>query len=619
MLGPTVESTAVGSSTFANKIGSGGTYDDDNLLSNGLVQAWDGGIGKRVIDGGFYYAQLDTRRPTAILPPQVAYTNLPNHAISTVDKRTAANCAHFVEVGERLYMFKGEKVYLWSENNRAFWHVDTLDVTVTSAAYFDGYIHIAGRRSGGSLRYIWFKMRGHTYEKGEGAVDLTNVYIFYPFGGLLYCARGNEVRYTSGSDTEMNNLGYPKEPQEWEWSDPIICGGFDENINGIAGLLYQTLGQRYLYVSTRSFLSVVIPGDLPVTITEWPMASATNGNNMETFYNRVYTPVGRGLVAIQTNGDVIDIGTDNGEGLPCDVAGGHQDVITSASYPMVVIAGESPTVWANKASGWHFMARLTAGTKPVNGWHSSIYGRTFVCLDNGTVAHWYAGDTTLDPRLDTKYRYEQMGVIDSGWYRGALFGAKKYWRNIFVDAQCVGDKTSIEVRYITDDEDTCGACEEIDYDTWHLAGYVTEAQPEVELNIGHGSKAIRWAIILRTTDHAVTPVIRAMGIRYIPKIINHLRWQFTVRLPDNCLNGIDGSPIPGYDQSAYDERLLTISEGEEPVPFTDIDGRQYKVLVTNIGRRVHNVRCASGGIVFDLDWSMSLVQTWPEGVSRYRA
>lgn len=583
------------------------------------MAAWDGGVGKRVADEGFYYSQADTRRPTAILPARVAYSRISDNAISALDQRTNANRAHFVEVGDRLYMFKGQQVYLWSEGTKRFRHVDTLTICVTSAAYFDGYIHLAGKRADGSLRYVWLRVKGSRYVKGDGPTDLTDVYLFYVFGGILYMARGSEVRYTAGSETDFNELGYPTEPSSWEWSDPILCGGFGETINGMAGLLYQNLGQRYIYVATRSFLTVILPGDLPVTITEWPLSSANNGVNMETFYNRIYTPIGRGLVAIQTNGDIIDIGTDNNEGLPCDVAGGHQDVISSASYPMVVVSGESPTVWANKASGWHFVARLPAGSVPVNGWHSSAFGRTFVCLADGRVAHWYTGDTTLDPRLDQRYRYEEMAVIDSGWYRGAILTADKYWHSVFVDVQCVTDETSVEVRYITDDEDSCGVCEEIDYDSWTLAGFATEDQPEVDLYVGKASKSIRWAVILRTSNPSVTPVVRSMGIRYMPRIINHLRWQFTLRLPHDCLTGIDGTELAGYNQTAYDERLLEISESAEPLSFTDIDGRQYRVIVTNLGRRVHNVHCSDDGVSYDIDWSLSLVQLWPRNAFGSRA
>lgn len=615
VLGPSEESIAAGSSSFANRVGSAGGYDDDNFWSVGLVTDFSTGIGKTLVEEGFYYAQVDTRRPSVVLPPRVNYTTLTTHALATVDNRTLANRAYYVEVKGRIYLLKGHNMYQWNENNLSFQHKLTLDICVTSAVYFDGYIHIAGRRNDGNMRYKWMKIRGGSFQVGDGPTDITDVYIFYVFGGLLYAARGDEITYTAGSDTLYGEDGFPNLPGTWDWHDSIKVGGYGENINGIAGLIYQSLGQSYLYISTRSYLNVLIPGDVNVGMTEWPMSGEDNGVNMRAFYNRIMTPVGKGLVAIQTNGDLIDIGLDNGQGLPCSLAGRHQDIVTTANYPMAIVAGDTTTVYANKASGWHFVAHLRTGAAPVNGFHSATIGRSFVAFENGTVAHWYTGDTTVDPRTDSRYEYELSGTIDSGWYRGSLLEAKKYWHSVFVDADCINDGSTIEVRYINEDDDDCSACEDNDYESWHLAGYITNESSEVELDPGAAYEKIRFVIIMRTTNPGVSPVVRAYGVRYTPRIVNRMRWSFNMRFPHECLNGIDGSPVPGYDQDEYDCAIHSIVTSAMPVAFADIDGREYTVLVSNGQKRTHGVRCSEDGIVYDVDWSLNMIQVTPRDVA----
>jgi hypothetical protein len=629
------ESVAAGDSPLAPKIGSGGGYADDSLWSVGLIERFDGGVGRKIADGGFYYAEADTTRGDARLPALVEYVEQtfdlgkcykgegdcePCEVCS--DPSLGHSC-QFAQYEDKLLMMIGGSLYEWDECEKSFKHLEDYDVCATSMVYFDGYLHVAGRTG----RYLW--INPSTLEEGYAKIPPDgpdNVTIFRVFGGLLYAVRGNEIWYTNGSGWQPGDEHYPPPPGSngtgvWEWQGPITAGSHGEPITGLAGLLYQSLGQRYLYVSTASRLFVILPGDLPVELTPWPIVDRHNGENMTQFYNRIYSPVGDGLVNIQSNGDINEVGLDNGLGLPCEVTGRHQSVATAPNWPIAYVDpknGGRPTLWAHKASSWHFIAALEPGWHACNSFFSSIHSRLFACMCKGSqarIAHAYVGNTISDTRSDPNYRYQKTGHIDVGWYEGALFEVDKLWYSFFVDALCLNDKTGIRVYYTTDrGQEGCESCEDADVE-WTLLGEVTQDCPEVFLpcNTEAASKAIRFRVELYTEDDRVTPIIKSMGIRYAPKLNTRLRWAITVRLPWECMTDMTGVELEDYDQAEWDCRLKQIVSAPEAQEFIDIDLSKYSVIVAGYSRRVHNISC-SPARRFDIDWSLSLIQVCPEGL-----
>ena len=622
MMGDLPESVASGSNTFAQKIGSAGGYDSDNLWSAGVAVDFSTGIGRSLAEGGIYYAELDTRRPAAVLPPLARIVRLAEFAQNEEDTSGLARHAYFAEGEGRIFMAVGVRLYEWIEGLQAWQNKFHTGLHATSLAYFDGYLHVAGWRpinyaatpdTPGHRDYLWIRIDNFEYGFDTTEVPgITTPSIFHPFGGLLYCAQGNNLYYTAGSQQEDDDTNYPKPPWQWEWIGPVRFGSKGDSITGIAGVIYQQLGQRYVYVSTESMLNVLLPGDIPFGVTPWPMRSPTNGVGMKTFYNRIYIPVGGDLFALQSNGDLISSGVDNSpEGLPQELSGNHWDIATSANLPFVTVRGASQsTVWAGKASSWHFVGKMNTDDNVIGAHFTDTYGRLFVVTDSGVCYHYYLGNTSRPVRYDNAYRYAPSGVIDTGWYTGALFEQHKYWHSVFVDVNCLTEESSVELRYIADDEDVC-ANTTINYDDWHSLGFVTHDQQELTFGYQLSSKRVRVVALMRSSDPKYTPEIRSIGIRYTPKIVDRNRWSITVKLPRHELYDAAGNIIEDYDQATFDNQLDGLRKRTKPIFFRDLDGKQYWVLVTGVSRRVHSVGnkdCEVPALEYDVDWSFALTE-----------
>lgn len=612
MMGDLPESVASGSNTFSPKIGTSGAYESDTLWSAGIATDFSTGIGRSLSDNGIYYAELDTRRPRAVLPPLARAFNLSHLNTDTEDTSVLGQRFHFCEANERTFLAAGYSLYEWREETTSFLYRLHLGMYATSIAYFDGYLHIAGWRNpsagsgqAGERDYLWVRLDDFSYGF-DTTVGLSKPLLFHVFGGILYAAQGNSIYYTAGSQQEDTDTTFPPEPWKWEWVGPFRVATYGDEITGIAGIIYQQLGQRYVYASTQTGLSVLLPGDIPFGVTQWPISDPRNGVGMKTFYNRIYIPIGGDLFTLQSNGDLIASGVDNSpEGLPHAISGDHIDIATSANIPFVAIQGDTPTVWAGKASSWHFVGKLPRGETVAGCFYSNVHGRLWLASRSGLIYHYYLGNTNRPTRYDDAYRYASLGVLDTGRYVGALFEQPKYWHSAFVDTACLDSDTSVELVYLAD-EDDCYSLRD-DYTDWHSLGYVTASQQELSFGYQLAAKSIRVAAILRSDDPRSTPEIKAIGLRYTPKIVDRNRWAITVKLPKNGQVDAAGAWIEDYDQATIDAHLGTLRKRETPVKFRDLDGKEYWVLVTGASRRIHSVG-NDDRLTYDVDWSFALTE-----------
>lgn len=529
-----------------------------------------------------------------MLPAEQRRTELRD--ISLTDLSGARqNRAYFAEVGDRLFMALGRLVYEWDATNLRFNTFVRIGYAITSMVYFDGYLHLSIEGS-----YAW--IRPDTREVGRIS-SFPYVSLFHVFGGFLYMATGDSVRYTNGSDWRYGNTGYPSDPSHWTWTDPIQVGSYGEEIIGMAGLIYQQIGQRYIWVSTASHLTAILPGDIPYSITEWPAKDERNGVSMIEFYDMVVMTVGGRTMSLRGNGDLNALEIGNEYRLPCEIDGSVNTLFSAANYPIAVVDGVTPTVWANHNSGWHFLARCEG--KIVGGYHSSRQKRMILVNDDGEVFSHYMGDTSRDPVTDPNYVYARSGVLDLGWYAGALFETDKFWREVFADVIC--DHGYIQVLYTTSETEGCTTCNNIDYDAWELAGALTEQNPVVKLPSNLVSKRIRVALRLIRGDTDISPSLRAVGIRYTPRLKQRKRWSFTAQLPRECMFDVTGAQLQGYSQKEWDDRLLAIVAGTHPVKFVDIDLREYEVLVEG-NRIISDLGCNGDDFGFVVEYALSLTE-----------
>jgi len=597
-----LEGNSEGLATSANPaavgVGGGGEFKDYTQWSQLALSSWALGNGfKDATQGGFLYSELDTRFQGKIkLPPLVEY----------VDLGDPSDCqSYFAESCGIVYMSYGNRVYKWNDPE---WElILTLDHCVTGLAVFDEYLHIG---QGLDDPYRWYSLINETQGTAPHCADG-----FYAWGGFLYSWCCNVIRYTNGGHSTCAELTPPPDtPYDplnpapgWQWTE-ITVGVCDtcECVNGLAGVYLGSLGQSRLYVATPSQLYAILPGDVVMSLISWPGSHIANGRNMLAWNGSAYAPVGDGLYRIAADGSIIQTGINQGEGLPCDVAGKHKGLLATTHNLLSLVDGEDNTLWA-WAEGWHHIAKVPG---IANGaYYSAFYERVFLPLATGRVA-----SLALVDQKSLRNRYAPGGYIDLGYIYGGLRTAQKDFHDVLIDGEGITPDTPVAVYWSTADQDGCTLPD------WKLLGVAKENQVKLPWPCsGDGrpqGKQIRLWVKLNTTDPARSPTVRNVVVRFLPHVVDQARWHYTIELNKDCMLDACGTEIEDYDQRAWDCAIRAALVGVQPVKFKDFDGSEYHVKVMDWARRIHSreVVGEDDTLKFNISWSLTLVQACPESL-----
>ena len=591
------EGLATSANPAAVGVGGGGEFKDYTQWSQLALSSWALGSGfKDMSQGGFLYSEADTRFQGKIkLPPALDYADLGD----------PSDCqSYFAEDCGTIYMSYGNKVYRYDAPE---WElILTLDNCVTGLAVFDEHLHIG---QGQDAPYRWFNLIDDSDGAGPHCADG-----FYAWGGFLYSWCCNVIRYTNGGHSDCDTLtpppSTPYDPLNpapgWQWTE-VTVGVCDtcECINGLAGVYLGSLGQSRLYVSTPSQLYAILPGDVVMSLIPWPGAALDNGRNMKAFNGSVYAPVGDGLCRIAGDGSIIQSGINQGEGLPCDVAGRHKDVIVTATNVLSLVDGEDNTLWA-WSEGWHHVTR-TQG-KANGAYYSAFYERIFIPLTDGRIVSLAYVD-----HKSPKNRYSPSGFVDLGYLYGGLRTAQKDFHDVLIDGEGITPETPVKVYYSVEDQD---GCEDPQRYFLGMATSNTMALPWPCSGPGRPQgKQIRLWLELNTTDPTKTPIVRNVVARFLPHVVDQARWHYTMELNKDCMIDACGTEIEDYDQREWDCAIRAAIVGVQPVKFRDFDGAEYHVKVMDWARRIHSREVVEDDqLKFNISWSLTLVQACPESL-----
>lgn len=612
------EGTAAGSNPVAPRTGGGGAYQDYTLWSMLLLDEWAAGVAQDDPEkGGYLYGEIESRFSSRLmLPPNLKDITSTTHSC-------VGECCHIHETCGVLYMGCGDSVYKYDEDTQSWQTIATFDFrTITDIIEYDGILHVG---TGPDQNYSYINL-----ETGETGQAPHPAQFFYTYAGLLYAFSCNEFRYTNGSlrDCDTPAISPNENPcadgdpptldVPWCWEGPIQVGPCDPCccITGAAGAINGALNSQVMYISTCDKLYVLLPGDVLVHIVDWPQVDEANGRNMRNHFGSTYIPVGHGAYRMTASGDLIEIGLDRNEGLPCDKAGKHVDFASTANWLLTYVDGEKPSVWAYNNEGWHFVACLPAG--PACGMHySQRMERLFLCTDAGM----YAIDlpqVSDNPLQNPGYEFRDSGFVDLGTFHGGLREIEKDFHSVFIHGECITPDTPVRVYWAEDDDlEGCVECEE-DL-PWRLLGEVTQNRGELIWDCAGdtrpATKDIRLKIELATNDPLRTPVVDAIRVKYLPMVTDSFRWSYIVELPPECLEDMEGCEIEGYNQDEWDCCMIEAITSIRPVSFEDIDGKQYHVKVLDYTRRVWDVSCEGGEKKYRISYFVSLQQTCPERIS----
>lgn len=575
-------SNASGANPFAPRISGGMTYRDLTTWSVFEMKNWTaGGMKPEVMEGGYEYSSLDTRFPERLtLPPRVYSYSM---AIDGV--------AAFVETDDSFYMAANNALYLLNESDEkapVFTQIASFPYPVRCAVEFADRIFVGFGDEG---NVISVNLSDYTQ-----TTELIRADLFLVHNGLLFAASGGQLRYTEYEP-----------PVTWEM---LTVGRGSERITGLAPHILDELSTGLLYVSTDKALYALLPGDVLIDVAPWPGRSQYNGLNMCNHSGDIYAPMaGGGMVRITRSGDSIPMGPDLGIGPPVEHGGEIVATARTLPYLYILMNGPSPAVYAWSGEGWHLCAAFSSPARGM-GYYRKLQ-RMYVATASG-VHTFFLPEHTPNARRIENLECADLGVLITPLFYANFYELTKTWG--FVEIW--GDFPN-------------GSYASVDYsfdervhsyrNSWSLNDVSWTSLGDINTNGGSlrlmaQSRAIRLRVRLYANNQKQTPVIHAIVLRYIPRVIRQWQWQIAIDLPYDCLKYRDDSPVPNYSQELWDERIRQIVSSNLPVLFRDIDGRTWQVMVTSFSRRVHDVAvdCQSQNpqkpLKADYIWNLTLLQ-----------
>jgi len=379
-------------------------------------------------------------------------------------------------------------------------------------------------------------------------------------------------------------------------------------------MMNDIISSQIMYVSTQHKLYAILAGDIVSDVSPWPGVSAMNGRAMTNHMGDIYSPAGEGMVRITKNGDLIPMGIDLGTGLPTERAGSIIDIQSTLSFMHILVAGTATSenvassIWSWSGEGWHQVVSCENGKRAVGMFYSRSLNRLFILQNDGTTLHVFLPDEASTSRKGTNQKYVSSAMIDTNVFYGDMRSVQKMWGEVEVMGSFPAG-TSVQVWYSTDETSPLSTSTWSATTTeWNYLGIVSNTRERLPLP-GVSGVALRLRLVLQSSVNTSTPMIEAVAVRYIPRIVQQFSWQMTVALPTDCLYYRDGTQVEDYNQELWDTRLREICTSLVPVTFTDIDGRTFQVVVTSFSRRISNVgmeNCTD--LLGDIAWNLNILQ-----------
>lgn len=447
-----------------------------------------------------------------------------------------------------MYALNYGTVWEWDDTDNRWESTGAIGAnSVQDAAVYDNVLYI-GLGANGQAKMATaetFTTQGTTY---------ANLYLVWR--GYLWRAYQNDVYYTADGTT---------------WTGPLEVGPDDFTIRGMAGL-----GDS-VYVSTDDGLWVVLPGDFVEGVTPWGIPTTTNGRGMIHHQGDLYIPVGRDLLRWTADGQILNMGLNNVDGLPSDRQG---RVISLVSLNNWLVAGIEPTtsissgkasVWAWNRDGWHHILSLPVGTtirhmafeRDTNNLWVACKDDSFcypvrVILPNDTNNPAYDNNSTI--------RFQPYGWMETDWFYGGLREIYKDFESVFISGEQMSNGWC---KVYWQDEDSTA---------WEYLGQITTDDQELRwstANTRPNSRKVKIGLLLYGSSSNATPILDAVRVKFHPMYTDLLRWSLSIRVED-AIEWLDHTIDPRSSATILSD-LDTVARSIPPVTYVDIDGTSYTV------------------------------------------
>jgi len=326
----------------------------------------------------------------------------------------------------------------------------------------------------------------------------------------------------------------------------------------------------YVYVATDSGLMYVGFGDSVRGVTVWGSPSGNNGSGMIHWQGSLYIPAQESIMRWDGS-NMLPMGLDLGEGLPPDKQG---NVAALASTNNWLIAGvnsrsatDSATIWGYNGQGWHNMAVLPPGM-PISCLYYRRSNQRLYAGGAGLIFSLYLPD--IAHVVDTTSpEFAPVGWLETDWFYGGLQEVRKDMESVYILGEDISANQSVDVYW--QDDDSTG---------WELLGTVTGNRTELRWSdyaTRPNTRQIRLGLLLHTNDSTLTPIIRAVRVKFHSMIADWFRFRLPLQVSDDqAMLDNDLNPYNAKQQLTH---LLALSTQVAPIIIEDLLGVQYEAKV----------------------------------------
>lgn len=399
--------------------------------------------------------------------------------------------------------------------------------------------------------------------------------------GYVYRAVAGDVYYTSDGST---------------WSSAVEITWAGHEVRGLAGL------GDYMYCSTDDALHYIGYGDFIFSVTRWPSIAPTNGRGMVNHQGALFIPLQQSVVRYDGNSPM-PMGPDRGEGLPGDRAGHVTGLYSLNNWLVATIVpttsfGNKATAWAYNDQGWHYLGSLTR-TNSFTGAMTYDYatrllyfGASYGCvwqLPLSDSANFNDIDGDDIPRMP-------MGYIQQDWFFGGLKEVQKDFDSVYLTGDGISSDCYAEVYWMDDDSTD-----------WELLGTVTSERRELRwsnYSVRPNSRQLKLLVALYSKTVGVSPIVRAVRLKYHPMVSDWYRWSFPILVSDNQQEM--GWTVSSRTAQQKRDHLDEMTTRVPPFIFEDMDGKQYEVKVMGCQIQNMDVEWINGNQVFNSIYNMTI-------------
>lgn len=426
---------------------------------------------------------------------------------------------------------------------------------------------------------------------------------FLSWGGFLYRATANAIHYTGTS-------GGPS----YTWTADIEVGekNTDVQIRGLAGM-----GNVKVYIATDEGLYFLAAGDFVYRITRWPSVDSQNGVGMVHHQGAVYVPMAFGIVRVTVNGQqhqLQNIGLDTLNVPGHNIGLGRAVALASSPMGLFALVTEvhdpdkdvrnrvlSGAIYMWNDLGWHIATLLPPALESIAGhtiFIADAYDKLIVGM-SGFIGLYPLPKGTNNPILDREYVHAPYSWMETPWFDADLIEVYKDVESVYINSENVTEERWVRVWWLDDDSTQWEPLGDITSDTQEMR-FVTNRPATRRLKLG-----FTVFNAFQSTFPNSVPTIRAIRLKYMNNVLDKFLWTMAVRFGEELeMIGENEHRTLADQLSDLDIAYRSIP----PIPYTDIDGTDYSVKVTDARQSIAKYAIVDGAPIYEGIVQLTMLQ-----------